>query len=110
MCFRSYGRDAISTNAYDQDEARRLCHFATDYEPDCVLSVALHITQEERGTDGAHQFCQDTPKDLRMYCYVGLGVTAQLLYPDQGKRQVLCRRFTKDPQEQFACTFGQFPG
>jgi hypothetical protein len=79
MCFRSYGRDAISQNAYRQPVARRLCHYTGSMEPECVLSVALHIANEERGIRGAARWCRETPKRMRVDCYAGLGTTGNLV-------------------------------
>jgi hypothetical protein len=108
MCFRSYGRDAISTNAYNQDEARRLCHFTGDYEGDCVLSVALHIVNEERSLKGATRFCRDTPEALRIPCWAGVGSAAPLLLPNVPERERVCRRITGNLREAYSCTSGQF--
>jgi cytochrome c553 len=109
MCFRSYGRDAISTNAYRQPVARRLCHYATDFEGECVLSVALHIVNEERGVQGAARWCRDTPTSLQADCYAGIWSPAALLYPDPARLQRVCDRLTPDPRLRFACATGQRP-
>lgn len=107
MCFRSFGRDAISQNAYRQRPARRLCRLAGDMESQCVLSVALHITQEERGVEGAARWCRNTPDRLQVDCYAGLGSTAILVY---GTRlPTICNRLTRDALERFACSSGQSP-
>jgi mono/diheme cytochrome c family protein len=108
MCFRSYGRDAISTSGYDQDEARRLCGFAGTYQADCHLSVAEHIVNEERRLDGGGHYCQETEKILRMACFAGVGTTGQLVIPDVNERTAACRRFTRVPAEVSACVTGQF--
>jgi cytochrome c553 len=107
MCFRSYGRDAISTNAYRQPVARRLCHFATTYEADCILSVALHIANEEKGVTGANHWCQGTPQRFKVACYAGIGATLALLQPDGRKRFQLCRRLTTDVGQIGACATGK---
>jgi mono/diheme cytochrome c family protein len=106
MCIRSFGRDAISQNAYDQDRARELCHLTGDLEGECVLSVALHIANEERGVRGAVRFCRDTPARLRVKCFAGIGSTAALLY--EGPRLLeVCERVTSERRELFACLGGQ---
>jgi cytochrome c553 len=109
MCFRSYGRDAISTNAYRQDEARRLCGFAGEWEGECVLSVALHIVNEERRLEGAGRWCRETPASMKGECYAGIGSPAYLLYPSATERQRACARLTRDPGHQYACTSGRLP-
>jgi cytochrome c553 len=109
MCFRSYGRDAISTNAYRQPVARRLCRYAGDFEGECVLSVALHIANEERGVTGAARWCRETPAALKSNCYAGLGTTNQLLYPSAAQRQRICARIVADARLRFSCISGQYP-
>lgn len=109
VCFRSFGRDAISRNSYDQGTARRLCKLTREWEGECVLSVALHIANEERGLRGAARFCRSSQVQLRVYCYTGLGITASVLIPDPNRRQRDCDRLTSDPREAFACSTGQFP-
>jgi cytochrome c553 len=107
VCFRSFGRDAISTNAYDQEVARRLCHLTDDREGECVLSVALHIANEERGLRGAGRFCRETPARLRVDCYAGLGSTAQIVLPNARRRARACRGLTERGEELLACITGQ---
>lgn len=109
VCFRSYGRDAISQNAYDQGRARELCRLAGAGEAECILSVALHIANEERGVEGAGRFCRETPARLRVDCFAGLGATASLLLPDARRRSAACRRLTRNPNELFACLSGRQP-
>jgi cytochrome c553 len=109
MCFRSLGRDAISTNAYRQPVARRLCHYAGDWEGDCVLSVALHIVNEEEGLQGAARWCRDTPEALKGPCYAGIGTSAYLLYPNVVDRQRACQRIVRDARLRYACTSGELP-
>jgi cytochrome c553 len=109
MCFRSFGRDAISTNAYRQPVARRLCHLAGDSEGDCVLSVALHIVNEERNLQSAGRWCRETPAALQGACYAGIGSPAALLYPDAAQRQRACGRIVSDPRFIYSCTTGQYP-
>ena len=109
VCFRSYGRDAISTNAYDQDTARRLCTLTGDMEGECILSVGLHIANEDGNLKNAGRFCQETPSEWRVHCYAGLGSTAVVLIPDPRKLQEQCKGLTADPREQIACSTGEFP-
>ena len=109
VCFRSFGRDAISRNAYDQRVARKLCRLAGDMENECVLSVALHIANEERGVEGAARFCRKTPARLRIECFAGIGSTARLLWPDGRRRFAACNRIAATPTERFACVSGEAP-
>jgi hypothetical protein len=109
ICFRSFGRDAISMNAYDQGTARRLCDLTGDREIECVLSVALHIANEERSLEGAGRFCRDSEPAMRGACFAGVGSTAALIYPDLRRREAACRRETSNRTEQFACSTGQIP-
>jgi hypothetical protein len=106
VCFRSYGRDAISMNAYDQDTARRLCHHTEEWETECVLSVALHIANEEGDVDGAGRFCRETPAGLRPYCYTGLGITMSLLYPNPSRRKEICAGLTERESDFISCSTG----
>ena len=107
VCYRSFGRDAISTNAYDQRVARRLCRLAEDMENECVLSVALHIANEERGVRGATRFCRGTPAGMRGDCFAGLGVTARLLFPDGRRLSEVCGRIARTPADRYACLTGE---
>jgi len=109
VCFRSFGRDAISQNAYDQRRARELCRLTGDMEPECVLSVALHIANEERGIEGAARWCRNTPSRMRVDCYAGLGATAVLVLPPR-QLNAACGRLTAAPRERFACVSGLRPG
>lgn len=109
VCFRSFGRDAISTNAYDQRVARRLCHLTKEMEPECVYSVALHLATNDRSIERAGHFCRETPAAMRTKCFAGLGVTTQLLLPTGRQRLRGCRSVTRTPNEYIACFSGQVP-
>ena len=109
VCFRSFGRDAISRNAYDQDVARRLCRLTGEMEGECVLSVALHIANEEADLEGAGRFCRETPAPLRLHCYAGVGSTALVLLPDLEQRTKACERITSELREMLACSSATIP-
>lgn len=110
VCFRSFGRDAISTNAYNQRIARRLCRLTAEMEPECVYSVALHLATNDGHVENAGHFCRETPAHMRLQCFAGLGTTIPLLIPEGRQRQRTCDRLTGNNQELFACFSGQVPG
>ena len=109
VCFRSFGRDAISTNAYNQRVARRLCRLTGDMETECVYSVALHLATNDRSVKNAGRFCRETPKSMRVACFAGLGVTTALLLPGGAERERACQGLTATPSEYFACFSGRVP-
>ncbi len=81
ICFRSFGRDAWSTNGPSATAALRLCRLAGSMQRECDFSAALQIANDTAKLAPAAAFCNRTPLTIQSYCFRGMGVTASVLDP-----------------------------
>jgi len=92
VCFRGYGRDAVTEAGFVLDKTVPLCRLAGTWSGDCWRGAARTVG-DRAGLGGprrAAQFCSRSPRTQRGSCFAGVGIVVGLLFPRDAARRREC--------------------